>query len=92
MDADGGNQQKLTKNRIIDWSPSWSPDGERIAFVSTRDENSEIYVMDADGGNEQNLTNHPGSDFGPAWLNTPFSVASTGKKFTIWGRVKQLDR
>jgi hypothetical protein len=48
--------------------------------------------MDADGGNLQNLTNHPHSDFGPAWLNTPFSVSPAGKKFTIWGRVKQLDR
>ena len=92
MDADGGNQRKLTNNRIIDWSPSWSPDGERIAFVSTRDENSEIYVMDTDGGNLENLTNNPHSDFGPAWLNTPLSVSPTGKKFTIWGWLKQLDR
>ena len=27
MDADGGNQQRLTKNRKNDWFPSWSPDG-----------------------------------------------------------------
>ena len=48
--------------------------------------------MDADGRNLQNLTNHPGGDIGPAWLNTPFSVSSTGKKFTIWGRLKRVDR
>ena len=92
MDADGGNQQKLTNNRVWDSSPSWSPDSRRIAFHSKREGNYDIYVMDADGGNEQNLTNHPGGDFGPAWLNTPFSVSPTGKKFTIWGRVKQADR
>ena len=92
MDADGGNQQKLTNHRGWDGSPSWSPNGERIAFTSDRAGKSEIYVMDADGGNLQNLTNNPHSDFGPAWLHTPFSVSPAGKKFTIWGWVKQLDR
>ena len=91
MDADGGNQQRLTENRKNDWQPSWSLDGERIAFVSDRDGNSEIYVMDADGGNPQNLTNNPHSDINPAWFNSPFSVSPAGKKFTMWGRLKQVD-
>ena len=92
MDADGGNQQNLTNHRDWDGSPSWSPDGKRIAFVSERDGNTEIYVMDADGGNPQNLTNNPGGDFGPAWLNSPFSVSPAGKRFTMWGWLKQVDR
>ena len=39
----------------------------KIAFVSNRDGNREIYTMNADGSNQQNITNHPGSDFNPAW-------------------------
>ena len=92
MDADGGNQQRLTNNRGWDSSPSWSPNGERIAFTSEREGNYDIYVMDADGGNERNLTNNPHSDGNPAWLNSPFSVSPAGKQFTMWGRLKQIDR
>ena len=92
MDADGGNPQNLTNNRAWNWFPSWSPDSQRIVFNSNRDGKSEIYVMDADGGNLQNLTNNPHGDFGPAWLNSPFSVSPGGKKFTMWGRLKQVDR
>ena len=46
----------------------WSPDGEKIAFVSFRDGDEfefEIYVMDADGDNEERLTDS-GGEF-PEW-------------------------
>ena len=92
MDADGENQQRLTVNRVYDWRPSWSPDAKRITFASERDGNYEIYVMDADGGNPQNLTNDPHADASPAWLSFPFSVSVAGKKFTMWGRLKQVDQ
>ena len=92
MDADGGNEQRLTENRVDDGIPSWSPDSQRIAFYSVRDGNAEIYMMDADGRNPQNLTNNPHSDANPAWLNSPFSVSPAGKKFTMWGWLKQVDR
>ena len=95
MDADGGNEQRLTNNRVDDTSPSWSPDGERIVFGSNPDgkhENYEIYVMDNNGANPQNLTNNPHRDGGPAWFNSPFSVSALGKKSTMWGGLKRVDR
>ena len=50
MDVDGQNQTRLTQSLAWDGSPSWSPDGSRLAFVSDRDGNSNIYVMDANNG------------------------------------------
>ena len=53
MDADGSGQQRLTTQGA---EPGWSPDGQKIAFMSERDGNAEIYVMNADGSGQRNLT------------------------------------
>ena len=97
MDADGQNPRRLTNNPADDYFPSWSPDGERIAFVSDKGRNFEIYVMDADGRNPRNLTKNPAMDNAPAWFRPAFAVAPAaiapaGKKFTMWGWLKQVVR
>jgi TolB protein len=56
MNADGSNQTRLTNIAVHDADPSWSPDGQKIAFLSERDFDMEVYVMDADGSNPVNLT------------------------------------
>src|SRR5207249_7370210 len=61
----GSAQTRLTNNATTDGAPAWSPDGQRIAFVSYGDE--EIYVMNADGSAVTRLTNNAGFDGGPAW-------------------------
>ncbi|MBS0206449.1 MAG: PD40 domain-containing protein [Planctomycetes bacterium] len=48
-------------------SPSWSPDGKRFAFSSTKDGNQEIYVANIVGGDWQRLTDEAGTDAHPAW-------------------------
>jgi TolB protein len=57
MNADGSNQTNLTNDPAPDTDPTWSPDGTKIAFISTRNGNQDIYVMNADGSNQTNLTN-----------------------------------
>ena len=47
--------------------PSWSPDGQRLCFVSNRDGNLELFLVDSDGGNLRNLTRHEGYDARPSW-------------------------
>ena len=67
--AQGGGKRQLTRGDQIDAAPVWSPDGKRIAFVSTRSEKSNIWIIDADGGEARQLTKLEGTfsdlEFGP---------------------------
>jgi hypothetical protein len=51
MNLDGSVMRRLTpvpgNQRFQNIQPAWSPDGNWIAFVSTRDGNEEIYIMNA---------------------------------------------
>lgn len=67
MDADGGNQRRLTSTQSDEGYPSWSPDGHTIAFDTDRDGNFEIYVMNADGTAPRRLTSSPGRDVSASW-------------------------
>ena len=79
MNADGSGRRRLARGAKVpgDWPgqpqgypgppPAWSPDGRRIAFVSDRDGNFEIYVMKADGSGQRNLTRDAASDGDPVW-------------------------
>ena len=65
--VDLDNHVRLTFDAANDTEPSWSPDGRRIAFVSDREGNDEIYVMDRDGSNLARLTHNRGADRSPRW-------------------------
>ena len=45
MDADGGNQQRLTFNSSGDWRPAWLPDSQHLVFTSDRAGNNDIYQI-----------------------------------------------
>lgn len=81
MDIDRGLTFRLTDSPASEFHPDWSPDGERIAFVSERDGNREIYVMNADGSDMRRLTRHPAADTEPAWSPDGQRIAFVTERF-----------
>ncbi len=78
---DGGSRKQLTIDASLQRSPSVSPDGKTIVFVSTKNRSQNIWRMNADGGEQRQIT----SGDGEAWpVITPdgasvvFNSTSTG--------------
>ncbi len=65
----GGAPAPIIQWRSAELQPQYSPDGRRVAFLSTRAEGvSEIWLADADGRNPTRLTRGPGRGQGwPGW-------------------------
>ncbi len=61
---------QLTHNQWEwDKSPTWSPDGKRIAFWSNRiTGRPQIWVMNADGSHPHNISRNSYEDWDPVWL------------------------
>ena len=68
MDYDGSGIKQITKNKSLNVSPSWSPDGKRLAFVSYRQGNPRLYVYSGEDGSLKDST-PPGSELcvAPDW-------------------------
>ena len=56
MNADGSNVKRIVDDREYDSDPCWSPDGQKILFVTGRNGNFDVYEMNADGTVQRNLT------------------------------------
>ena len=89
MDADDGSDMtRLTDNEEADdIEPSWSPDGEKIAFnrvFSPEDEevdDGQIFVMNADDGSDvTRLTDNDDDDREPDWGTNTSSPDDNDKK------------
>jgi Tol biopolymer transport system component len=70
--ADGAGKRVLSRTAWIAEAehgsrPAWSPDGRRIAFLSVRHGNQDVYVLDLGSGQAHRVTRHPADDHEPAW-------------------------
>ena len=66
-DIDGKRIRELTHGNWRDYSPIWSPDGKKIAFLSERDQTTQIHVMWLDTGDVAQLTHIERAPGGLVW-------------------------
>jgi len=82
--AGGGNYQRLTNDQS-DTAPAGF--GQRIAFMSARDGNWEVYAVNLDGSGLKRLTDNAAQDGLPTWSPDGRSIAfvsNRGGSWAIW--------
>lgn len=67
LDAANPQEYWITTSEGYDCYPSYSPDGQYIAYMSERDGNRDLYIMDLEGNDIARLTDDPAHDYEPAW-------------------------
>ena len=77
MNADGSNMANITDHPAWEESPTWSPDGKKIAFLGYRDNEGvkvhrpvgrrELYMIDLDSGDVERLTFNTGWEGAASW-------------------------
>lgn len=66
-DMDGYNPRPMLNSPEPVMSPSWSPDGKKVAYVSFENRRAGIYLQDVHSGSRQLISEFPGINGAPAW-------------------------
>ncbi|MYC85235.1 MAG: hypothetical protein F4X18_06895 [Acidimicrobiia bacterium] len=76
--VDGSGQRQIADTRGDDYSPAWSPDGTRIAFVNSTQSRDTIFVVNADGTDQRSLAVSSGDQWTPEWSPDGTRISFTG--------------
>ena len=77
-DLVSGEQRQLTQGKHSNTAPDWSPDGQTIAFLSTRSEKTQVFTLSIQAGEAIQLTSFKqGVGGGPLWSPDGRHIAFT---------------
>lgn len=79
-DSDGHNPTTVLKSEAPILSPSWSPDGKRLAYVSFETGRSKIYIQGVADEQRELIADFPGINGAPAWAPDGRRLALTLSK------------
>jgi len=85
IDVNGQNLKRLTDNTFWDLYPTWSPDGTRVAFLSKRDSDFDIYMMNADGSDQHLFYDSGSHDADIDWAGDTIVFTSGFKIWSVKG-------
>lgn len=98
-DADGLNPRRLLNSTEPIMSPSWSPDGRQIAYVSFEKKKAQIFTVSVETGKRRLISDFSGINGAPAWsadgrqMALVLSKGGAPKIYTVdltSGQLKQL--
>jgi Tol biopolymer transport system component len=74
----------LTQDRFDHLTPTWSPDGSRIVFVSNRSGSYKLWLMNRDGTGLGQLTTGAGEERYPSWSPDGATLAFASDRSGNW--------
>ena len=80
-----GTAPKMLTNDFTDTAPAASPDGKKIAFMSRRSGNWDIYLVNRDGSGMISLTSDASNEGLPVWSPDARSIAFLSDRNGAWG-------
>ncbi len=81
--ANGENNAAISKGMGSSYNPKFSPDGSRLAFVSDKSGNFEIYLCNPDGSDIKRLTNKNGNTVEFDWTADSKKIVFESKKESV---------
>jgi Tol biopolymer transport system component len=87
FDLAAGRSRRMTSGAGGDYQPTWSPDGRRLTFFSSRAGSPDVWILDVANGELERVTTDPGVEINPFFSPDGRRIAYQGDatgRFELW--------